>query len=661
MAILRAASAPPPGIKVVLAAPDDRALRETHMEGPSGAWAMLDAEKLPPGAVKWQPGGVAFFDNGSTLQLTTWDGATKRSADLLLLDDADELGVAAFQKLREKALSGPSRDELARLVLVSRRADQGWVREHWRGLNGSGGTAQMLTRELPEALRGPAVLAKVESFGDWIARAIPAFRWYPHVQLMVDTAQRVVDGEIYRLLVSAPPRYFKSLVWSRLLPAYFLTIRPHEWASVVCATGDLAKIMSSDARDLYRATGASFREDSKDKALWRTLRGGGMSARGVGGWILGIGYNLGIVDDPFSSWPEAMKISVQDEVESYFWNTYYGRRELAGARPAALVVNHQRLAEGDLLGRILKRERMGEHPTESWEILNLPAIKRPRREPFPASVNEIPGDNRADGEALCPELQEQDVAFLERLEAGNSFLFAATHQQEPMADAGGGLFKRWSWSIITTADRIEAYRERFPAAFRDLNRELSPLIEALTADGVIPLLYRESRAWDIAASVRGEGDASASCRGGITVNRQVLWTDAFEEHRKASEVLDLIVETAQRDGPGVDICLPDEPAGAGKIMVANFTATLENLGFRVFVVSTSGSKYVRASLHAGACFSELTGRPGRCHLLPGPWNTLFQERHHGFDGVTKPLDLVDATSYNFALLDGSSFLTSGIA
>jgi len=678
MAVLRAAAAPPPGIKVVLAAPDDRALRETHMEGPSGVWAMLDPEKLPARAVKWLPGGVAWFDNGSTLQLTTWDGAGKRSADLLLLDDADELGVAAFQKLREKALSGPSRDDLARLVVVARRAGEGWVRAHWDGLNGSCGTAQMLARELPEALRGPAVVAQVESFGDWIERAIRiqpvvAFRWYPHIVLMVETAQRVIDCEISRLLVSAPPRYFKSLIWSRFLPAYFLSTRPHEWFSIVSATGKLAEIMSSDARDFYRAAGGQFRTDSKDKSLWRTPLGGGMSARGVGGWFLGAGYNGGVFDDPFPSWSEAMKPSVQEFVEDYFWNTFYGRREVSGTNPAWIVVNHQALAEGDLRGRLIKRERMAEHPPENWWVLNLPAIRRPRREPFPERMTVIPDSTsprnapgeatilRADGEALCPELQEQDVASLERLEAGNSFLFAATHQQEPMADAGGGLFKRWSWSFLPHPERLESYRERFPAAFRDLNRELTPLIDALMAEGVIPLLYRESRAWDIAASIRGEGDASASCRGGITVNRQVLWTDAFEEHRKANEVLDLIVETAQRDGPGVDIVLPDEPAGAGKIMVANFSATLENLGFRVFVVSTTGSKYVRASLHAGACFSELTGRPGRCHLLPGPWNQLFTERHHNFDGVTKPLDLVDATSYNFGLLDGSSFLTSGIA
>jgi hypothetical protein len=51
---------------------------------------------------------------------------------------------------------------------------------------------------------------------------------------------------------------------------------------------------------------------------------------------------------------------------------------------------------------------------------------------------------------------------------------------------------------------------------------------------------------------------------------------------------------------------------------------------------------------------------GRCFILPGEWNDLLCERHQRFDGVTKPLDLVDATAYLFSELDGGSFLTGGI-
>lgn len=657
-------------LSVVLAAPDDRSLREEHKEGEGGIWRML--ERLPEKSFAWQPGGIAKLSNGSTIQLTTWADATRRPADLLLVDDADELALADFQALRERALQGPSRGELPRLVLVSHRPDQGWIREHWRGLNGDGVRIELRAEDLPAALRGRRESVVVrESFGDFITRVHPAYEWFPHDELMVETAQRVVDGEITRLLVSAPPRYRKSLVWARFLPAHLVAIRPDEWVSVVSAAATLAEMMSGDARSFYRAAGLAFRTDSQDKSLWRTPKGGGMWARGVGGWALGVGFDVGIIDDPFASWEEAQKIGAQEAVETYFWKTFMSRRELreAGTGRVPVVVNHQRLAEGDLVGRILKREEEGKHPSEGWHVLNLPALKRPRRVAFPETVRVIPdlarwdgkGEKRErrEGEALCPQLVDQDVEGLLRLEAGDQRLFAATHQQDPYADQGGGMFERWWWSFACPREAVEALA----------GLSLTDRLLALMVAGILPVLEREARAWDIAASLKGEGDSSASVRGGVALEhgrQKIVFTDAQEYDYPAHAVLDLIFETAMQDGPGVDVVLPLEPAAAGKILIVNFQARLEAAGFRVVVVSTSGSKRVRANPHAGAAAPLRNaqgvedGRMGRCYILPGPWNQLFCERHQKFDGVTKPLDLVDAASYLFSELDGGSFLTSGI-
>lgn len=708
LAILRASRE---RLSVVLAAPDDRSLREDHKDGETGIWRML--ETLPAGAVAWQPGGIAKLENGSTIQLTTWEEAKRRPADVLLLDDADDLPLPDFQRLRERALQGPDRSGgLPRLVVVSHRPEEGWIREHWRALNGEGVRVELLASELPERLRGPAIVVAQESFGDFIARVHPAYEWYPHDELQVETGQRVIDGEITRLIVCAPPRYRKSLVWSRFLPAHVTKIRPDEWFSVVSATADLALILSGDARAFYRSSGGVFRTDSQDKALWRTTKGGGMWARGVGGWVLGVGMDMGVFDDPFASWKEAQKVGVQDEVETYFWKDFLGRRELrpVGAGRVPIIVNHQRLAEKDLIGRLLKREEEGKHPPEGWHVLNLPALKRPRRVAFPKNVTVIPdlarwdggGEKRerADGEPLCPQLLDQDVEGLLRLEAGDQRLFAATHQQDPFPDAGGGLFERWWWSFICPRERVEAIAQ-WIGTRREMYREgvrqaeavqvaalLTPLILALMEAGEIPVLHREARAWDIAAALLGEGDASASVRGGVTLRRglqEIIFTHAEEYHYPGHAVPDLIFETAMQDGPGVDVILPQEPAAAGKILIGNTSGTspgllqirLEAAGFRVVVVPTGGSKRVRANPHAGAAMPPRNaqgiedGRMGRCYLLPATaplpgrtdgwnWNTLFCERHQAFDGVTKPLDLVDAASYLFSELDGGSFLTSGI-
>lgn len=656
-------------LTVVLATGDDRSLREDHKDGEGGIWRML--EQLPEKTVAWQPGGVAKFSNGSTIQLTTWADAARRPADLLLVDDGDDLALPEFLQLRERALQGPSRGDMPRLVLVSHRPDQGWIREHWRALNGEGARVELRAGELPERFRQAAATAVVESFGDFISRVWPSYEWYPHDELQVETAQRVVDGEITRLIVCAPPRYRKSLVWSRFLPAHVTRLRPDEWVGLVSATADLALILSGDARAFYRGSGGVFRTDSQDKALWRTPKGGGVWARGVGGWVLGVGMDMGVFDDPFASWKEAQKVGVQDDVENYFWKDFLGRRELRVATSGAvpIVVNHQRLAEKDLIGRLLKREEEKKHPPEGWHVLNLPALKRPRRVAFPEAVTVISDAARWDGgserrerregEALCPQLLDQDVEGLLRLEASDERLFAATHQQDPYADQGGGMFERWWWSFACSREAVEALAH--------LN--LTDSLLALMALGVLPVLEREGRAWDIAASLKGEGDSSASVRGGVALRRgrqEIVFTDAQEFDYPAHSVLDLIFETAMQDGPGVDVILPLEPAAAGKILIVNFQARLEAAGFRVVVVSTSGSKRVRATPHAGAAAplknaqGKEDGRMGRCFILPAPWNPLFCERHQKFDGVTKPLDLVDAASYLFSEVDGGSFLTSGI-
>jgi hypothetical protein len=150
----------------------------------------------------------------------------------------------------------------------------------------------------------------------------------------------------------------------------------------------------------------------------------------------------------------------------------------------------------------------------------------------------------------------------------------------------------------------------------------------------------------------------------------VLYTHAAEYYYPASALKGLIFEVAAQDGPGVEIVLPQDPAAAGKILATEWAEELRAEGYMATIVSTAGSKRVRATGHAGAAAplrdakGQEDGRMGRCFILPDawapePWNTLFCDRHQAFDGVTKPLDLVDATSYLFNELKLSSFLLGG--
>lgn len=645
MALVRAISSP--HLQIVLAASDEQKMRQEHLEGEGGLWGLL-SEAAAAGAVRWQPGGLVRFANGSSIQVTTWDAANRRNPDVLLVDDGEELGFAAFQKLRERTLRGPAGDAFPRLALVAHRPDEGWIREHWTGGEGRV-RADLRHQDLPASLRArlPAPAPPL-LFGDFIQRVFPDFPWYKHTEVLVDHMQSVVDGRMGRLLVQAPPRYFKSLIISRLLPAYYLHVRPWEWVTAVSAEESLALVFSKDARLFYANGGGLFRADSKEAALWRTLRGGGMWARGIEQGALGFGFNLGIIDDPFKSWKDGQRPLAQQAAEDYFWKTFYNRRDIASPRPASIVVMHQRLSEGDLAGRLLKREKEGKHPSEGWYMLDLPAVRKRRETPFPRSVKVLP-DWREEGEALCPELQS--VEELRRLELNDKLNFAAIYQQDPLPDVGGNLFQRWWWP--------EMGDSRLVWEMWELGFNLNEILAELTRRELLPVLMREGRAWDFAAT-EAAGDFTASVRGGITKDKQILYTDAFDRQIDAAFVKDLIVETALRDGRGVEVILPQEPAAAGKILISDLQQTLESKGFRVVVVPTTGSKWVRAIPHAGAAKADKDGNLGRCHVLPGKWNDRWAEQHHRFDGVTKPMDLVDATSELFSELEISSFLTGAV-
>jgi phage terminase large subunit-like protein len=656
LALLHAASEP--GATVVLAVPDHAKVRPTHLEGKGGLWELLAGPRAA-GAVKILPGALVRFANGSSLQVVDWQTAARRGASMLLVDDADELGWASYSALREAVLlqAPAAADASPRLVVAARRPDEGWVREHWHQLRPpAGATARLRAEALPAELRGqaPPVASKL-LLRDFIRRVRPAFDWRYASSMMVEVLEAVLTAEITRLLIFAPPRVGKSEIVSRLLPGCKLRRDPHEWFGLGSAGGRLANELSKDARTVFRESGGVFREDSNDATLWRTEAGGGMWARGVGAAILGHGFNLGVVDDPFGSRLLACRVTEQERVLKWFWDDFYSRRQLGGSQRSCVVVMHQRLDEGDLAGRLLQAELEGKSP-EQWHILNLPAIKRRREFAFPPSCKVIE-DPRPDGSLLWPE--GLDEVELRHLEERDVFSFSALYMQEPKPSKGGGVFQRSYFTEFGGEEVLELVRQ-----LRGQGLALNELIAELQRLGKLPAFTNEVRAWDIAATADG-GDSTAGVRGGswsesVVVSpsskraisvRRVCWVDAVDRKVGPGLVQRLIVETAEQDGKSVKVVLPADPGAGAKIAIEAIQRELKARQFQVEVVPISGSKVLRARPHAGAAAPLHEGAPGRVYVLPGDWVDRFVEQHHRFDGLEGHADdLVDAASDAFGQL-----------
>lgn len=278
------------------------------------------------------------------------------------------------------------------------------------------------------------------SLHDFVTSANPRYQWYRHCDLISDTLERVVSGEIKRLMVFAPPRSGKSELISRLFAPYFLRLHPEKFVAIASYGAELAFDLSRAARRNFLGAG-ELSGDSKAVKHWETGKGGGMWATGVGGPATGKGFSCGIVDDPLKNAEEAASLTIRNRNRDWWQSVWYTRME----PDAALIVVQTRWNQDDLAGWLL-REEFGDDP-EGWHVLELQSIYEGPPQ-LPPSCTLIP-DWRAVGEPLVPERFPSDKLRKLRRRLGE-FYWAALHQQRPIQRSGS------LWSH----DTVERSRQR---------------------------------------------------------------------------------------------------------------------------------------------------------------------------------------------------------
>lgn len=124
-------------------------------------------------------------------------------------------------------------------------------------------------------------------------------------------------------------------------------------------------IASGEYRTLFPDT--ALAEDSQAQGRWNTSHGGGYYAIGVGGALMGRGGHLGLIDDPFRTWEDGQSELMREKVWQWYTGTFYNRIRPGGA----IIVIQHRMAEDDLAGRLIERQKSG---GDKWEIVELPAL-----------------------------------------------------------------------------------------------------------------------------------------------------------------------------------------------------------------------------------------------------------------------------------------------
>lgn len=223
---------------------------------------------------------------------------------------------------------------------------------------------------------------------------LPFTKWYfperegmdfivgPHHKVIGDTLDRVLNGEITRLIITLPPGYTKTEMavvnfvakgfqinpGARFIHASFSDQRALENSQLIKELIELPAYQDN----LEAKFGIAV--DSKAKDRWKTTAGGGMLAKSAGGPITGFraGYmdktqftGALVIDDPLKP-DDAFSPAKREAVNRRATNTFRNRLAHEGV---PIVVIMQRLHNEDFVGHLL-RGGSGDY----WHHLDLPVL-----------------------------------------------------------------------------------------------------------------------------------------------------------------------------------------------------------------------------------------------------------------------------------------------
>jgi predicted phage terminase large subunit-like protein len=252
--------------------------------------------------------------------------------------------------------------------------------------------------------------------------------------------------------------------------------------------------------------------------------------------------------------------------------------------------------EDDLMGRIKRLQG------DEWTILRLPAIADEEPDPLGRKI----------GEPLW-------------------------------ADDGYGYGRRLL-EIQAAAEREGRMRD-FVSQYQGLPRPpegamFKPQNMPITEPGMLPSISIKVRAWDFAASMKG--DYTVGLLLGRTYDERwsATWIvlDLIRFRGPPEEVRHIVQTVAKADGHSTKIWIPRDPAQAGSDQADSYIRML--LGYRIEAERMSGDKVTRAD----AAAAQLN--IGRIAMVRAPWNAAFIEELASFP-VGLHDDQVDALSLAF--------------
>jgi len=285
--------------------------------------------------------------------------------------------------------------------------------------------------------------------------------WYHKV--ICNYLDKLLRGDIKKLMIFVPPQHGKSELSSRQLPAYALGINPNEKIGVCSYSSDLAssfnrsvQLLMDDPKyiELFPNTRLNSKRvstETKNGVLRNSTifeivaHKGYMKTVGVGGSLTGNTIDLGIIDDPFKDRMEANSITIRNRVWSWYQDVFKTRLH----NKSRQLMLFTRWHEDDIAGRILDPNNpfYDEQEAKEWTVIAIPAIKELVK-PLDCAIDI--DDPRKIGEALWEDKHSR-VKF-EKMKRINPTGYASLAQQRP-APLDGDMIKK-DWFIIKKPNEL---------------------------------------------------------------------------------------------------------------------------------------------------------------------------------------------------------------
>jgi predicted phage terminase large subunit-like protein len=272
-------------------------------------------------------------------------------------------------------------------------------------------TAQLIETEfLAFAMKAFASLNKGKSLGN-----------DPYLKLLAERLTHVAARKTKRLVVSLPPRHFKTFMGSICLPAWILAHNPSAKIIILTYGQDLADKNAYAIRDILRSDWfkqtfhTRIKKDRAKLVDFVTTDGGAVRSLSIQGGVTGLGADFIIIDDPVEI-KDCDNAKRLERVNDLFDDEIQTR--LDNPKKGCIVVTAHRISEDDLPGHVLQKG--------GWKQLKLSLIAT-RSRTYDLGDGEF--WEREKGELLRPDAFNQ--SDIQQLRYSKQPGFETLYQQNP--------------------------------------------------------------------------------------------------------------------------------------------------------------------------------------------------------------------------------------